>query len=148
MGPGSHRLSIKRRLCPLQTGLGTDKAVLLLFTRLPVEENNCSFSRFCSNGRTWSDFRGCCCLQSSLRGCGNSEGPLLGLLVERQDSAQEGSLEEGRTGPDRRGKRNQLPKSWHQISTGVEFIGISEMTPAFKGRENGILEERIWVGCT
>ena len=73
---------------------------------------------------------------------------MLGLLVERQNSAQEGSLEEGRTGPDRGGKRNQLPKSWHLISAGVEFIGISEMTPAFKGRENGVLEERIWVGCT
>lgn len=39
-GPDSHLLSIKGRLCPLQMGLGTGQAVLLLFTGLLVEENN------------------------------------------------------------------------------------------------------------
>ena len=38
------------------------------------------------------------------------------LLVERQSSVQEGSSEEGRTGPDRESKRNQLLKSWYLIS--------------------------------
>ena len=45
-GPNSYCLSIKVRLCPLQMGLGTGKAVLLLFTVLPVEENNTLTSTF------------------------------------------------------------------------------------------------------
>lgn len=60
MGPDSHCLFMKGWLCSLQTGFQTGQAVWLLFTGLPVEENNQSspVSSFCGNGETCFIFWG------------------------------------------------------------------------------------------
>lgn len=116
--PDSHCQSIKRRLCPSPMSLRTDKAVLLLFTGLPVEGNSCRFSHFFGNGRMWSDFRGSCCCRHPSRAAERVRGPNLGCLLRGRTQSRRGPWK--REGQDQTEKAKETnfwnPGTWFWLA--------------------------------
>ena len=125
MGPDSHCPPIREAM-PFRTGLGLARLLCCCFQGCRWRKTPLTVSFLWQHEvrhvPTSEDTAAC---KQSLGLQGTARHPCLGCLLR------------GRT-QDPTGKaKKPASKSWHLISADLEFTGKSEITPAFKGRENG-----------